>query len=65
MLTTHLLPIARGIFATVNLRLRAPMTSEALTDRLRADYADDPTVTVAATPELTSRCARWSAPTSA
>ena len=54
VLTTHLLPIARGIFATVNLRLRTPMTSEALTDRLRADYADDPTVTVAATPELVS-----------
>ncbi len=54
ILTTHLLPVARGIFATITVRLRTPMTSEALTARLRADYADDPTVTVAPTPEAVS-----------
>lgn len=51
VLTTHLLPIARGIFATINLRLRAPQTSEQLTQVLRDAYAGDPTVVVAATPE--------------
>jgi N-acetyl-gamma-glutamyl-phosphate reductase len=51
ILTTHLLPIARGIFATITVRLRAPATSDALTERMRADYADDPTVVVMATPE--------------
>jgi N-acetyl-gamma-glutamyl-phosphate reductase len=54
ILTTHLLPVARGIFATITVRLRSPITSEALTERLRADYADDPTVTIAASPEAVS-----------
>ena len=51
ILTTHLLPIARGIFATITVKLRRPVSSTELTERLRADYADDPTVLVAATPE--------------
>ncbi|MBA3454693.1 MAG: N-acetyl-gamma-glutamyl-phosphate reductase [Deltaproteobacteria bacterium] len=51
ILTTHLLPIARGIFATITVKLRRPVSSAELTDRLRADYADDPTIVVAATPE--------------
>ena len=54
ILTTHLLPIARGIFATINVRLRAPASSAELTERMRADYAGDPTVTVVATPEEVS-----------
>src|SRR5262249_28921958 len=51
-LTTHLLPIARGIFVTVTARLRfsarpgegaeIPATTEALVERYRADYAGDP-----------------------
>lgn len=51
ILTTHLLPIARGIFATITVKLRAPATSAELTARFRADYADDPTVTIVDTPE--------------
>jgi len=51
ILTTHLLPIARGIFATITVRLRRPVSSLELTDRLRADYRDDPTVVITATPE--------------
>jgi N-acetyl-gamma-glutamyl-phosphate reductase len=56
-LTTHLLPVARGIFATATARLRegiAPMTSEALLERYRADYAGDATVPIAATAEQVS-----------
>jgi len=51
VLTTHLLPVARGIFATVTARLATPTTSAALVERFRADYAGDPTVVVADTPE--------------
>lgn len=51
ILTTHLLPIARGIFATINVTLTAPMTSAELTARFTADYAGDPSVTIVATPE--------------
>lgn len=51
ILTTHLLPIARGIFATITTKLVAPRTSAELTEWFRADYAGDPTVVVAATPE--------------
>ncbi len=51
IMTTHLLPIARGIFATITVKLRRPVSSLELTDRLRADYRDDPTVVIAATPE--------------
>ncbi len=51
ILTTHLLPIARGIFATINVRLTTRISSSALTKRLRADYEQDPTVVVWPTPE--------------
>jgi N-acetyl-gamma-glutamyl-phosphate reductase len=54
ILTTHLLPVARGIFATITVRLRTPLTSEALTARLGAGYADDPTVTIVPAPEAVS-----------
>ena len=65
-LTTHLLPIARGIFATVTARLRSSAASEAppgamtevlteaLIERYRADYAGDPSVVIAATAEQVS-----------
>jgi N-acetyl-gamma-glutamyl-phosphate reductase len=53
-LTTHLLPIARGIFATVTARLRVAMSTEALVERYRADYAGDGSVAVAATAEQVS-----------
>lgn len=51
ILTTHLLPIARGIFATITVKLKAPATSEALTACLRDAYAGDSTVAIARTPE--------------
>ncbi|HWO18015.1 MAG TPA: N-acetyl-gamma-glutamyl-phosphate reductase [Kofleriaceae bacterium] len=51
VLTTHLLPVARGIFATLTARLSRPLSSAELTARYRADYADDPTVDIAETPE--------------
>ncbi len=54
ILTTHLLPIARGIFATVTVKLRSEISSAALTAQFRADYAGDPTVTVMDTPEEVS-----------
>ena len=50
-LTTHLLPVARGIFATVTARLRAAITTEALVERYRADYAGDGSVVIAASAE--------------
>ena len=54
ILTTHLLPVARGIFATVTARLRVAVATEALLARYRADYAGDPTVTIAASAEHVS-----------
>jgi N-acetyl-gamma-glutamyl-phosphate reductase len=54
VLTTHLLPIARGIFATLTMRLRQgakSMTSVDLVARFRSDYADDPTVVIHDKPE--------------
>lgn len=51
ILTTHLLPIARGIFATITTKLVAPRPSAELVAQFRADYAGDPTVVVADTPE--------------
>ncbi|MDQ3364425.1 MAG: N-acetyl-gamma-glutamyl-phosphate reductase [Myxococcota bacterium] len=54
VLTTHLLPVARGIFATITARLAAPCPTAALTERFRASYADDPTVIVAASAEEVS-----------
>jgi N-acetyl-gamma-glutamyl-phosphate reductase len=53
-MTTHLLPIARGIFVTVTARLRVAMSTEALIERYRADYAGDPTVAIAPTAEHVS-----------
>jgi N-acetyl-gamma-glutamyl-phosphate reductase len=54
ILTTHLLPIARGIFATLTIRLRDAKTSEQVTACLRDAYASDETVTVFDTPEQVS-----------
>lgn len=51
ILTTHLLPIARGIFATIIARLLAPSSSVELTRVFREDYAGDPTVRVFDSPE--------------
>jgi N-acetyl-gamma-glutamyl-phosphate reductase len=51
ILTTHLLPIARGIFATITVRLREPHASDDLVRTYRDDYTDDPTVRVLDTPE--------------
>ncbi|HEY0191237.1 MAG TPA: N-acetyl-gamma-glutamyl-phosphate reductase [Kofleriaceae bacterium] len=53
-LTTHLLPVARGIFVTVTARQRAAISSEALVARYREMYAGDRTVVVAASPEQVS-----------
>jgi N-acetyl-gamma-glutamyl-phosphate reductase len=49
ILTTHLLPIARGIFATITMKLTKPAGD--LVALYRADYEGDPTVTVCDTPE--------------
>ncbi len=54
VLTTHLLPIARGIFLTLSAKLAAAESSADLVARFRARYAGDPTVVVAATPEEVS-----------
>ena len=51
VLTTHLLPVARGILVTLTGQLAAPITSAELLARYRALYADDPTVVVQPTPE--------------
>lgn len=51
VLTTHLLPIARGIFATINVRLTSERSSAQLTAHMRETYRDDPTVCVMPTPE--------------
>ncbi len=53
-LTTHLLPTPRGILATIITRIVEAKTSAQLTDLLREDYANDPFVTVAGTPEEVS-----------
>lgn len=51
MLTTHLLPVARGIFATITVKLTKQRTADEITERMRGDYAADPTVVVAPTAE--------------
>lgn len=51
VLTTQLLPIARGIFATITVHLREPVPSAELTERMRTDYDGDPTVIVWPSPE--------------
>ena len=54
VLTTHLLPVARGIFATLTARLARPVSSAELAARYREDYAGDPTVSIAPSPEEVS-----------
>ncbi len=54
VLTTHLLPVARGIFATLTARLARPVSSAELLARYREDYAGDPTVSIAKAPEEVS-----------
>jgi N-acetyl-gamma-glutamyl-phosphate reductase len=54
VLTTHLLPVARGIFATLTARLARPVSSAELAARYREDYAGDPTVSIAPAPEEVS-----------
>jgi N-acetyl-gamma-glutamyl-phosphate reductase len=53
-LTTHLLPVARGIFATITARLRTAISTEALAERYRAEYAHDRSVVIAASAEHVS-----------
>jgi N-acetyl-gamma-glutamyl-phosphate reductase len=50
-LTTHLLPVARGIFVTITARLRSAISSEALAECYRAEYAHDRSVVIAASAE--------------
>jgi len=51
VLTTHLLPVARGIFMTITAKLSKRVDTTALRDAYRSVYAGDPTVIVADTPE--------------
>jgi N-acetyl-gamma-glutamyl-phosphate reductase len=53
-LTTHLLPIARGIFATLTVRLTRETSAKDLTEMYRTDYTGDPTVTIARNAEEVS-----------
>ncbi len=53
-LTTHLLPVARGILATLSLKLRRPVAASELIAHYRARYGDDPTVTIAPDAEAVS-----------
>ena len=50
-LTTHLLPVARGIFATLTARLSRAIATPAIVELFRADYAADPTVAIVPTAE--------------
>jgi len=50
-LITHLLPIARGIFATLTAQLSRTISTAQILELFRADYADDPTVTIVNTAE--------------
>lgn len=54
ILTTHLLPIARGIFATITAQLRSAVSTEALAAAYRDAYDNDRSVVVAATAEQVS-----------
>jgi N-acetyl-gamma-glutamyl-phosphate reductase len=47
VLTTHLLPVARGIFMTITAKLSGAFDL----DVYRTAYRDDPTVVVASSPE--------------
>ncbi|MBX3162269.1 MAG: N-acetyl-gamma-glutamyl-phosphate reductase [Deltaproteobacteria bacterium] len=54
VLTTHLLPVARGIFATLTVRLARRAPTAELVELYRRDYAGDPTVRIARTAEEVS-----------
>lgn len=54
LLTTHLLPIARGIFVSATARLREAVSTEAMAAAYAADYAGDRSVRVAANAEAVS-----------
>jgi N-acetyl-gamma-glutamyl-phosphate reductase len=54
-LTTHLLPIARGIFATVTARLARRIAPAELAELVRAEYAEDPTVSVMGAEDVSLR----------
>jgi len=54
VMTTHLLPVARGIFITVTARLRVGISTEALTERYRTEYASDRSVSIATSAERVS-----------
>jgi N-acetyl-gamma-glutamyl-phosphate reductase len=51
ILTTHLLPIARGIFATLTVRLARAITQDELLALFRTRYAGDSTVSILASAE--------------
>lgn len=51
VLTTHLLPVARGIFMTITAKLANRVDTTTLRDAYRSRYAGDPTLVVADTPE--------------
>lgn len=51
ILTTHLLPVARGIFGTLTVRLAQDSSTAALTETYRRRYATDPTVAIAKSAE--------------
>jgi len=53
-LTTHLLPIARGIFGTLTIRLTRVVSTADLTELFRQTYAADPTVEIARSAEAVS-----------
>jgi N-acetyl-gamma-glutamyl-phosphate reductase len=50
-LTTHLLPIARGIFATLTVRLTRDSSTVGLTEMYKTFFAGDPTVVIARSAE--------------
>jgi N-acetyl-gamma-glutamyl-phosphate reductase len=54
VLTTHLLPVARGIFATLTVRLARRVGAGELAELYRREYAGDPTVAIARTAEEVS-----------
>ena len=54
VLTTHLLPVARGIFGTLTARLTRALSTEELAARYHADFGDDPAVELAASAEQVS-----------
>jgi N-acetyl-gamma-glutamyl-phosphate reductase len=53
-LTTHLLPIARGIFATLTVKLARNASTAELTELYKAEYGADPTIVIAKSAEHVS-----------